>query len=60
VVKFIFVDDVVITPLIIIKKTMIQICWFVNIRNNNIIINVFNSGYFNDFFLMITTLESIK
>jgi hypothetical protein len=50
VIEFIFAGGVIITPLIIIKEVIIQTRWFLDIRDNDIAVDVFNSDYFNDFF----------
>lgn len=49
VIESIFIGSIIIIPLIIIKGVIIQARQFSDIRDSDIAINVFDSGYFNNF-----------
>jgi hypothetical protein len=48
IVEVISADSIIIAPLIIIKRAIIQARWFADIRDDDIAIRVSDSGYSND------------
>ena len=50
VVEAISTDDVTIASLIIIKKAVIQVCWFLDIHDSDIAVDVSDLDYFNNLF----------